>query len=211
MEIMLTTVELPLWLIVALPLFGTTVGMFFLILAIMLLGRGSEAKGAWAREASAKKDKADKEDKTEKEVAVATVKQKHTVINAPEPVSKPVVAATELRKPIPPIRHLYWYYVSDVSGRFATLREALLASGVRVVGSRALDWEKLSPDTRAKIRRVKVDGEQPVVESVDQSEAPVPREKRTIGEADAGSADADRVVKRPIGGGAFVTYKKKAG
>lgn len=229
MEMLSTVIELPVWSVVAMVLAGVVVGMLFLTLAILLLGRGSVV-----REAKVMKTKIDDlvfavapalaaepeiELEVEPEIKMEAVE--------PEPVVVPVVASVKQYKPVPPIRQHYWYYVSSdlYTERFPTLREALSAAGETVPADKALDWKKLSPDTRAKIKRVKVDDEQPlpelpeilvpelpeqVIASVEEVKDEPEREEKVKGEEDVRKEkESVVVIKKPIGDGAFVTITKK--
>ena len=107
-------------------------------------------------------------------------------------------------KPVPPLRQHHWYYIKGVDGRFATLREAFAAIGEEP--PKTLDWRKLPQDIRSRITRTPVDGKQPepMPEKTDNSIAKVaPRMVTKVGEQD------DDVIRKPIGGGAFVTIRKK--
>lgn len=107
-----------------------------------------------------------------------------------------------------PFKQHYWYYVTGVSGRFPTLREALSASGVEVSADKPLDWKKLSSDTHDRIKRVKIGDKQPVAEPAVSSRADVqPRPGREETEI---KKEAESVVRKPLGNGAFVTFKKKS-
>lgn len=128
--------------------------------------------------------------------------------------AKPIAVSTEPYKPVPPIRQHYWYYVSGVSDRFATLREALSASGMKVPADKMLDWKKLTSDTRDRIKRVKVGDKQPMI---DKPSLPEPVVVHTEVKKDANvkrdtevKSESEQVIRKPIGNGAFVTFKKKA-
>lgn len=134
---------------------------------------------------------------------------------------KPQPKSTRTYRPVPPIRQRYWYYVSGVQGRFATLREALSASGVKVATGRALDWKKLSPDTRAKLQRVKVDDEQPSEKQQSSRGRQLPPDEQPLAtpadewmpsarrSARRESEQEEGVIRKSIGSGAFVTIRKK--
>lgn len=200
-SIFLGIIGLPLWSVIAIALAGVVVGMFFLTLAILLLGRNSDAKEASAQVPETR----------ETRTAASDPELRREV--APDVKTEPVVVSTKQHQPITSIRQHYWYYVSGVAGRFATLRDALSASGVKVPGDKMLDWKKLPVDTRAKIKRVDVNDEQPVPEQaavrpVVAHREEVPVETKREGKAYGG---AESVVRKPIGNGAFVTIAKKRG
>jgi hypothetical protein len=116
----------------------------------------------------------------------------------PEPVSAPKPRESP-RLATLPLRQFYWYYVSGIPGRFATLRDAISASGMTI--PERLEWSSLSSDIRARINRVKVTDKQPVTEEQSESKVTPKNAARTL------ETDGD-VIRKPIGKGAFVSYKK---
>jgi hypothetical protein len=68
-----------------------------------------------------------------------------------------------------------------------------------------LDWKKLTSDTRARIKRVKVGEEQPVLEPLIVKTVSVPEKTAVITAKD----NAESVIKKSIGNGCFVLIKKK--
>ena len=193
-ELLDTVIKLPLGAVIAIALAGIIVGMLLLIVATALF-RPSLGRNAI---------KVNKKEETNINSVVAT-----ELKIRPRVELKPVVTSTKHYKPVPPVRQHYWYYVAGVSGRFATLREALSASGVNVPSDKMLDWKKLTSDTRARIKRVKVDAEQPVLEQ--------PLSRQPVAESPSipvvvvakAKGEPESVIKKPIGNGCFVTVKKK--
>ncbi len=127
------------------------------------------------------------------------------------PATSPVSPVPLLKRtPVPPVRQHYWYYVSGVTGRFATLREALVASGVVVLDNKPLDWKKLTVGTRDRIKRVRVNNEQAVMtEAATQPVVTVKETRNSPGKTVTPADETEQVIKKPIGNGAFVTFKKK--
>jgi len=135
----------------------------------------------------------------------------------PEPV---VMAPVKQYKPVPPVRQHYWYYVSGVAGRFSTLRDALSALEMRVPDDRALDWKKLTSDTRAKIRRVKIGDKQPdlvatrrtrrkEVRATPETVPEADREPEAKPEVRTGSGGGKKPVPSSDNGYVFAVTKKK--
>jgi len=215
MDSFMAVVELPVWAVIASIPSGVALGIILLTLAFRLSGRWlwAEAKAGTNTSEGARgssivdRDRGDALARVEETIASLASNLPVSVV-APSVSSVPKSALREKPKPVPPIRQHYWYYVSGVSGQFATLREALSASGVDVPADKMLDWKKLSADTRAKIKRVKVGAEQPAmerervvvhVEEVQSESTKLPEVKK----------ESEQVIRKPIGNGAFVTIKKK--
>ncbi|MBU1173522.1 MAG: hypothetical protein KKD44_28475 [Proteobacteria bacterium] len=240
MNIFSTLTEVPLWYLVLSPLVGAIVGMSLLLVSLVVLGKPkqqkvapvtlklepelkskieSEPRAKAERLGRAKIDELEIEVEVEPEVKMEVISPQPMAVRA-EPVVVPFARVPAKQKPVPPIRQHYWYYVSGVTERFATLREALSASGETVPADKALDWKKLSSDTRAKIKRVKVGDEQPVLEQVvvrkvvreEEVRDEPKREEKVAREEEVREEirkESDVVIKKPIGNGAFVTITKK--
>ena len=194
MEILLKVIELPLWVALILPLSGVAVGIIFLAFAMLLLRGKFDAK-----EPKASKNKSSKPEPETKSESVA---QPNTWVLDPE---RALSKSLETRKPSQFPKQFYWYYVSGIPGRFATLREAISASGLPMPDK--LDWGVLSQDIHARITRVKVGDLQP-----DFEEHPVqsvqPASSSDVQVALKAKKPDPDVITKPIGKGAFVTVKK---
>ena len=199
-------VNTPVWFIVAAALVGAGIGMTFLLLAILVLDK---VQGRSKVVSLAKEDIAPKP--VEEQPAMQQV-EAQIVQQVEQPVVQGVVIGT-VKKPVPPVRQTYWYYVSGVSGRFATLREALTASGATdTPADKPLDWKKLSSDVRAVIKRVRVDDEQPSTEEKPLPEDKLPEEPVPVVRRRVRTNEPEEgVIRKSIGGGAFVTFAKKKG
>ena len=192
-EVFMNVIGLPLWAIIAIALAGVIVGMFLLMTAIMLLGRGKS-----------------------KVTEPIEVKPHPVAIDVPNFGPEPTVAANPVSiraktyKPVPPIRQHYWYYVPGVAGRFALFRDALSAAGVKVPADKMLDWKKLTVDKRNRIKRVKIDADQPAMRKVMEPVVPskAVAQKHTKAETTVKEESGD-VIKKSIGDGCFVTFRKK--
>ena len=224
-------VTIPAWLLAASFVVGATCSFIGLLLALLILDaikrkavaaavalesirRAKATQGVTHRsEAGVAENVEDVEDSDTVAADVPAIVKKLSPVTVTVPQDGQGDVAH--KKPVPPIRQHYWYYVSGVSGRFATLREALTASGVAdVPADRPLDWKKLSQVTRARIQRVGVDEEQPAAppvvamhrERVQRAQdEPIRRRSLAVEE------DAESVVRKPLGKGAFVTFTKKKG
>jgi len=213
------SVSIPAWLLAASALAGAVIGMSFLLLAILTLDKvrtvsNRRSVAVVPREVAVKEEPVPK---GEKALLPTKLVKVSAGLGATEKLrpdddrgGDEPVTITSAYKPVPPVRQPYWYYVSGVSGRFATLWEALSASGVDVTDNKSLDWKKLSADTRARIKRAKVGEEQPVEVEVVASEAEAPQEvtrQRTVRRGKVESPPG--TVVKNLGGGSFVTFKKK--
>ena len=185
-------VAVPQWYLVAIGLCSVLVSMVCYLVASHISYKWSLPKVAVVDKSVSENYVADAPVSKEKKVDFALI-------------SSPATAY----KPVPPLRQHYWYRVSGVSGRFATLREALAASGVKVPDNKMLDWKKLSAVTRAKINRVKVGEEQPVDTEVAavgvglQPVAPPEVMQKSVSEV------APDTIVKSLGDGSYVTFKKK--
>ena len=202
MDILTTTIALPLWSVIATALAGVIIGVLLMMLAIMLVSRYSAKKVATTKTVDKPVSPV-----VEPPVDVALPADLVVLPTAPP---RPV----ERYKPVPPARQHYWYYVSGVAGRFATLRDALSALSVDWPADKLPEWSKLPQTICAKIKRVKVGDEDPlapvpvvvppvvppVIPSVD-----VVVKSRPVGVKD----DDAGIIKKPIGNGCFVTIRKK--
>jgi hypothetical protein len=179
MDVFMLIVALPLWAIITIALAGVVIGMFLLMAAVMLLGRGEKSMPV--------------------EVAA------ETVVDAAKAITLEKTVTKEPYKPMPPIRQHHWYYVKGVDGRFATLREAFVALGENP--PKTLDWKKLPHAIRSRITRTPVDAQhpEPQPDNIAISEA----KAAPMVVAKAGEQDNNGVIRKPIGNGCFVTVKKK--
>ena len=187
MEILLKVIELPLWVALILPLSGVAVGIIFLAFAMLLLRGKFDAK-------EPKIKKSEPEKKPEKK---------------PEPVAQAtepsLAAVSEPRKPSQFPKQFYWYYVSGIPGRFATLREAISVSGLPMPAK--LDWGVLSQDIRNRVTRVKVDEPQPDFEE-HSVQSVQPASLHDVQVAPKAKKPDPDVITKPIGKGAFITVRK---
>ena len=200
MEILLKVIELPLWVALILPLSGVAVGIIFLAFAMLLLRGKFDAKEPKATKKESSKPKP--ETKLEPVVQPSAQSFLDTLVLDPE---RALSKSLETRKPSQFPKQFYWYYVSGIPGRFATLREAISALGLTMPAK--LDWGVLSQDIRNRVTRVKVDDPQPdfTIQSV-QPLQPSPTMDAQVAPK-AKQPDPD-VITKPIGKGAFVTVKK---
>lgn len=221
-----SVITIPVWLLASSLLLGALLGMTFLLLAMLVLGQAAKHKAMAivATQGVAAGRITDGQSKDDDITDAPSIVQELSVVQQPEPVKARQAEAVS-RKPVPPVRQHYWYYVSGVSGRFTTLREALTASGVDVPGDKALDWKKLTSDTRAGIKRFKVDAKQPEMETVVEMAEQVPVEQAPVERAVVrqeevlarpkrklvvDTDDSESVIRKSIGHGAFVTIKRKS-
>ena len=178
------------------------VGIIFLALAMLLLRGKFDAKEPKA----SKKESSKPEPETKSEPVVQPSAQSFldTLVLDPE---RALSKSLETRKPVQFPKQFYWYYVSGIPGRFATLREAISASGLPMPDK--LDWGVLSQDIHARITRVKVGDLQPDFEEHPvQSVQPAPLiDVQVVPKAKQPDPD---VITKHIGKGAFVTVRKKS-
>ena len=201
MEILLKVIELPLWVALILPLSGVAVGIIFLAFAMLLLRGKFDAK-----EPKASKNKSSKpepETKLEPTAKPSAQSFLDTLVLDPE---RALSKSLETRKPSQFPKQFYWYYVSGIPGRFATLRESISASGLPMPSK--LEWRLLPAEITDRITRVKVDDPQPDFEEHSvQSVQPAPSSDVQVAPKPIKQLDPD-VITKPIGKGAFITVRK---
>ncbi len=211
MQQFLTTINLPLWAVIALPIAGVIVGMLFLTLSILLLGRDPKRKKSKTVPASTV-------------TAPATTSESEPAyIPIEKIIMDEVRAARDLPKPQPVLKYprgglpqKYWYYCDGLDGRFPTLRELLTALGEPI--PEKLEMNRIPSAIRSRITRVGVNEPQPDERQPNEKQ---PTEKATeantaaVGEPvrrrdrHATPESTDDTIVKKLGDGAYVTVKKR--
>lgn len=197
-EIMVTV---PVWMLVATGLAGVVVSMIAFVLAESISCKRLQIKTRQT-DAGVKKVKVEIEPELEPEPDILAVLPVATRIE-----KEPLPVSSGAGKGFPAIRQHYWYYVGK--SRFATLREALVATGYAVPENWKPDWKKVPAEGRARIKRVKLEDAARVVPVADASTS-ASLEKPVVAPVATGVPDKPSYKRTSVSsGGTVMTVTKK--